>query len=148
VDTVEAAVRGADIGIGGTTSDQIMCREEWIKPGATYVSFTRREFEPAGWARMDKVVVDSWKMNMLMKHFRNSAESGLFTHDMLHGEIHELVSGAVAGRESETERNLIHTTGLVAHDIAMCHHIYRKAREQGLGIQLPPSGVGTPGPAD
>ena len=125
-----------------------MCREKWIKPGATYVSFTRREFEPAGWARMDKVVVDSWEMNMLMKHFRNSAETGLFTRDMLHGEIHELVSGKVAGRESESERNLIHTTGLVAHDIAMCHHIYTKAREQGLGIQLPPSGVGGPGPAD
>jgi len=146
--SIEEVVRGADIGIGGTTSDDIMCREAWLKPGASYVSFTRREFEPEGWARMDKVVVDSWDMNMLMKHFRNSAETGLFTRDMLHGEIHELVRGKVAGRESDTERNLIHTTGLVAHDIAMCHYVYEKAVTLGLGIRLPDTGSGNPGPKD
>jgi alanine dehydrogenase len=147
-ETIEEVVRDADIGVGGTTSDEIMCRERWLKPGATYISFTRREFEPEGWSKMDKVVVDSWDMNMLMKHFRNSAETGLFTRDMLHGEIHELVRGKVAGRESKTERNLIHTTGLVAHDIAMCYHVYKKAEEMGLGIRLPFAGFGNPGPVD
>jgi len=147
-DSIEAVVRDADIGIGGTTSDEIMCQESWLKPGATFVSFTRREFEPAGWAKVDKVVVDSWEMNMLMKHFRNSSETGLFTRQMLHGEIHELVRGKVAGRESDTERNLIHTTGLVAHDIAMCHYVYEKALEKGVGIRLPSTGTGNPGPVD
>lgn len=144
--SIEEVITGADIGIGGTTSDAVMCREPWLRKGATFVSFTRREFDPEGWPRMDKVVVDSWEMNMLMKHFRHSAESGLFTRDMLHGEIHELVRGKVAGRESEDERNLIHTTGLVAHDIAMCHHVYRKAVALGRGIRLPFTGTGSPGP--
>ena len=147
-DTVEEVVRDADIGIGGTTSDEIMCREPWLKPGATYVSFTRREFDPAGWSLVDKVVVDSWEMNMLMKHFRASAEARIFTRDMLHGEIHELVRGQVAGRQSDTERNLIHTTGLVAHDIAMCHYVYEKALKKGVGVRLPFTGIGNPGPTD
>ena len=147
-DSIEEVVRDADIGIGGTTSDEIMCREPWLKPGATYVSFTRREFDPEGWPLMDKVVVDSWEMNMLMKHFRATAEAGIFTRDMLHGEIHELVRGKIVGRESNTERNLIHTTGLVAHDIAMCHYVYEKAVEKGVGIRLPFTGTGTPGPID
>lgn len=147
-DSIEEVVRDADIGIGGTTSDEIMCREPWLKPGATYVSFTRREFDPEGWPLMDKVVVDSWEMNMLMKHFRATAEAGIFTRDMLHGEIHELVRGKIVGRESNTERNLIHTTGLVAHDIAMCHYVYEKAVEKGVGILLPFTGTGTPGPID
>ena len=146
--TIEEVVRDADIGIGGTTSDEIMCRQAWLKPGASFVSFTRREFEPAGWPKMDKVVVDSWEMNMLMKHFRHSAETGLFTRDMLHGEIHQLVRGEIAGREGDTERNLIHTTGLVAHDIAMCHYVYEKASKKGLGIRLPATGTGIPGPVD
>ena len=146
MDSIEKVVRDADIGVGGTTSDQIMCREAWVKPGATYCSFARREFEPAGWARMDKVIIDSWEMNMLMPDFRLSAENGLFTRDMLHGEIHEVITGKVPGRESDTERNLIHTTGLVAHDIAMCHYIYQQARDKGLGIRLPPSGTGGPSP--
>ena len=146
--SIEEVVTGADIGIGGTTSDEIMCRERWLKLGATYVSFTRREFEPEGWIKLDKVVVDSWEMNMKMKHFRNSAESGVFTRDNLHGEIHQLVHGQVPGRESDLERNLIHTTGLVAHDLAMCHYVYEKALENGLGIRLPFTGTGNPGPAD
>ena len=147
-DSIEEVVKGADIGIGGTTSDEIMCREPWLKPGGTYVSFSRREFDPKGWPLMDKVVVDSWEMNMLMKHFRASAEAGIFTHDMLHGEIHQLISGDIQGRENDIERNLIHTTGLVAHDIAMCHYVYEKALKKGVGIRLPYTGSGNPGPID
>ena len=145
-DSIEDVVTGADIGIGGTTSDVVMCREPWLKPGAAYVSFTRREFDPEGWPKIDKVVVDSWEMNMLMKHFRHSAETGLFTRDMLHGEIHDVVSGKAPGRESDAERCLIHTTGLVAHDIAMCHYVYEKAVETGAGIRLPATGTGSPSP--
>ncbi len=145
-DSIEDVVSGTDIGIGGTTSDAVMCREKWLKPGAAYISFSRREFDPEGWPKMDKVVVDSWEMNMLMKHFRDSAETGLFTRDMLHSEIHELVSGKMPGRESAGERNLIHTTGLVAHDIAMCHYVYQKAVETGVGIRLPATGSGSPSP--
>jgi len=147
-DTIEDVVRGADIGVGGTTSDEIMCREAWLKPGATYVSFTRREFEPEGWPKMDKVVVDRWEMEMLMPHFRASAESGLFPRDKLNGEIHELVRGRIPGRESDAERNLIHTTGLVAHDIAMCHYVYEKAVKLGRGVRLPFTGTGPIGPED
>ncbi len=124
------------------------CGKAWLNLGATCVSFTHREFEPEGWRKMDKMAVDSWEMNMLMKHFRNSAGTGLFTRDMLHGRIHEPVRGKVAGRESDTERNLIHTIGLVAHDIAMCHHVYQKAVVRGLGIRLPDTGTGSPGQVD
>ena len=146
--TIKDVVADADIGIGATTSDEIVCREAWLKPGATYVSFTRREFEPEGWPKLDKVVVDSWEMNLLMKHFRHSVETGLFTREMLHGEIHELVRGKISGRESKNERNLIHTCGLVAQDIALCHYVYEKALKRGIGIFLPPRGSGIPGPMD
>jgi len=146
--TIKEVIADADIGIGATTSDEIMCQESWLKPGATYVSFTRREFEPEGWPKLDKVVVDSWEMNLLMKHFRHSVETGLFTREMLHGEIHELVRGKKRGRESKNERNLIHTCGLVAQDIALCHYVYEKALKNGIGISLPPRGKGVPGPTD
>src|SRR5262249_38723157 len=77
-DTVEEVVRGADIAVGGTTSSEIMTRAEWLKPGATFISLARRELDPAGWASMDKVVLDSWEMNMLMPMFRGMVEKGQF----------------------------------------------------------------------
>ena len=139
VDTIEEVVRAADIGIGGTTSTEIIARENWVKPGATYISLARREMDPAGWQAFDKVVIDGWDVNIITKEFKAMIDEGQFSRAQLHGEIGDVVSGKVAGRENEAERILIHTTGLVSQDIAMCHFVYQKAKERGVGIKLPPT---------
>jgi ornithine cyclodeaminase len=136
-ESTEEVVRGADIVVGGTTSPEIVSREPWLKPGCTFISLARRELDPAGWSKMDKVVIDSWEFNMLQKDFKRTVESGLFSRAQLHGEIHELVCGAKQGRERDDERILVHTTGLVSQDVALAHFLYRRALEQGLGIWLP-----------
>ena len=136
-DTIEEVVRGADIAVGGTTSGDIVSRESWLKSGATFISLARRELDPAGWSKLDKVVIDSWEFNMLQREFKRMVEGGLFSRDQLYGEIHELVSGAKKGRERDDERILIHTTGLVSQDVALAHFLYRRARDKGLGIWLP-----------
>jgi len=136
-ESIEEVVRGADVVVGGTTSPDIVSREPWLKPGCTFISLARRELDPAGWSKMDKVVIDSWEFNMLQKEFKRTVETGLFSRAQLHGEIHELVSGAKNGRERDDERILIHTTGLVSQDVALAHFLYRRALEQGLGIWLP-----------
>ncbi len=136
-ESVEDVVRGADIIVGGTTSGEIVSREPWVKPGATFISLARRELDPAGWGKMDKVVIDSWEFNMLQKEFRKTVESGLFSRDQLYAEIQELVSGTKKGRERDDERILIHTTGLVSQDVALAHFLYTRALEKGRGIWLP-----------
>ena len=133
-DTVEEVVRGADIAVGGTTSSDIMVREFWLKPGSLFISLARRELDPDGWARMDKIVLDSWDMNMRMPVFAAMVENGQFSKDAMYAEIPELVAGAKPGRTSPEERILIHTTGLVAQDIALAHHLYVRARETGRGL--------------
>lgn len=136
-DSREEVATGADIVVGGTTSSDIMCRAEWLKPGSVFISLARRELDPAGWARMDKVVVDRWELNMRMPVFRNMVETGLFSRDQLHAEIEEIVTGVKPGRTDDNERVLIHTCGLVSQDIALAHLIYRAALEAGMGIRLP-----------
>jgi len=136
-ESVEQVARQADIIVGGTTLTDVVCREDWVKPGATFISLARRELDPAGWAKMDKVVIDSWGMNLLQPPFADMVEAGQFSHERLHGEIHEVVSGAIPGRERAEERILIHTCGLVAFDLALAHHLYQRAKEEGLGLWLP-----------
>jgi ornithine cyclodeaminase/alanine dehydrogenase-like protein (mu-crystallin family) len=138
-DSIEEVVRGADIAVGGTTSHDVVSRELWLKPGATFISLARRELDPAGWGKLDKVVIDSWEFNMLQREFRRMIEEGQFSRAQLYAEIHELVSGAKKGRERADERILIHTTGLVSQDVALAHFLYRRALEKGLGIWLPPA---------
>ena len=98
VDTVEEVVRGADIAVGGTTSSEIMAREPWLKPGSLFISLARRELDPDGWKRMDKVVLDSWEMNMRMPVFSSMVENGQFSqrHDVRRD------SGPGVGREART----------------------------------------------
>jgi ornithine cyclodeaminase len=136
-DSIEDVVRGADVIVGGTTSGEIVSREPWVKPGATFISLARRELDPAGWSKMDKVVVDSWEFNMLQKEFRRTVDSGLFSREQLHCEIQDLVAGRKKGRERDDERILIHTTGLVSQDVALAHFLYTRALEKGRGMWLP-----------
>ena len=136
-DSVEEAVRGADIAVGGTTSSDVVSREPWLKPGSTFISLARRELDPAGWRKLDKVVVDSWEFNMLQREFKRTVEAGLFSREKLYAEIHELLSGAKKGRERDDERILIHTTGLVSQDVALAHFLYQRALDKGLGLWLP-----------
>ena len=136
-ESIEEVVRGADVIVGGTTSGEIVSREPWVKPGATFISLARRELDPAGWSKMDKVVIDSWEFNMLQKDFKNTVQTGLFSREKLHAEIQELVAGSKKGRERADERILIHTTGLVSQDIALAHFIYKRALDRGLGMWLP-----------
>ena len=139
VDTIEEVVRNADVGVGGTTSSDVVARENWVKPGATYISLARREMDPEGWNRFDKVVIDDWDANMMNREFVEFIEKGIFSRHELHGEICDVVAGKIPGRERVDERILIHTTGLVSQDIAICHHIFQQAQRLGLGVKLPPT---------
>jgi len=137
VDTVEEVVRGSDIAVGGTTSTGIVSREHWVKPGGTFVSLARREMDPGGWAKFNKVVIDDWDCNMTVREFRNMIDAGEFSRAQLHADIGELIAGQKPGRQSPNERILLHTTGMVSHDIGICWRIYQEAKAKGLGIPLP-----------
>ena len=137
LDSVEAVVRNSDIAIGGTTRTDIVSREPWVRTGATFVSLARREMDPAGWARFDKTVIDDWDCNMTVREFRAMVEAGQFDRTRLHADIGEVVAGLKPGRERDDERILVHTTGMVSHDIGIAWRIYREAKAQGLGIALP-----------
>ena len=56
------------------------------------------ELDPDGWKHMDKVVLDSWEMNMRMPVFSSMVENGQFSKDMMYAEIADLV----VGREART----------------------------------------------
>jgi ornithine cyclodeaminase len=86
---------------------------------------------------MDKIVLDSFDLNLVNAPFRAMLAEGQFSREAMHAEIHELVTGAKPGRTHDDERILIHTTGLVSQDVALCHFIYEQAKAQQRGITLP-----------
>jgi alanine dehydrogenase len=140
----EVAV-GADIIVGGTTSSEVMIREPWVKPGAVVISLARQQFELSGFAKMDKVIVDDWDLNMRNHYFRKMVDDGLFSHQQLHADIPQITTGQRKGRERDGERILIHTTGYVSQDIAISYWIYQQAKARSMGIVLPAARGSMPG---
>jgi ornithine cyclodeaminase/alanine dehydrogenase-like protein (mu-crystallin family) len=54
-----------------------------------------------------------------------------------YADLGELVAGLKPGRQDEKERTLAINLGLAMDDMAVAPEIYRRAKENGLGIWLP-----------
>ena len=108
--------------------------DEWLKPGALALPIdVTSVWEPQALKRVDKFVTDRWEP---LTHF---GDSGGFPEGLptLHAELHEIVSGARPGRESDDERIMAMNTGMAIEDMTMAKLAYERARERGLGTRLP-----------
>ena len=61
---------------------------------------------------------------------------GSFRWGMAH-ELSDVVAGRVPGRVSQEGVTLFESMGIALEDIAAADLVYRKAREQGIGVELP-----------
>ena len=61
---------------------------------------------------------------------------GSFRWDMAH-ELRNVVAGRVPGRITQDGITLFESMGVALEDIAAAELVYRKARDQGIGQELP-----------
>jgi ornithine cyclodeaminase/alanine dehydrogenase-like protein (mu-crystallin family) len=52
-------------------------------------------------------------------------------------ELADVVVGNIKGRKSENEITLLESQGIAIGDMAAANFVYRQAKEQGLGVELP-----------
>ena len=140
VETPEAAVRDADIVITATNSKDPVVSGEWLKPGAHLNVMgsnwgNRREVDERAIERSDLIVIDSKEQGMIEAgDLLIPAQQGAFSWDRAR-ELHEVVTGAI-GRQRPDEITLFKSLGLALEDIAVAEHIYKRARERGVGEEL------------
>lgn len=106
---------------------------DWMQPGAfaSAVDFDSY-WTPEALAQVDKLSTDDHDQ------FYYYRSVGYFqqTPDP-YADLGELVVGLKPGRESELERTLAMNLGLAIDDMAVAPEIVRRARELGIGIELP-----------
>ena len=138
------AVRGADVVVLATASATPhipVLEDSWVGPGAHVVSVgacrpNQREMDPALVARA-RLVVDS-----RASAFRESGDivlglcEGRFAQGHVVAELGEVVSGGVPGRTSEREVTVFKSLGLAVEDLAAADLAYRRARQQGTGVEI------------
>jgi ornithine cyclodeaminase/alanine dehydrogenase-like protein (mu-crystallin family) len=128
--SAEEAVRGADVVVTVTTATTPVLRGEWLSPGAhvNAVGAARPEWRELDdeTSRRSRVYVDSREACL-----RESGDVIAAGEGSIVGEIGEVVSGTVPGRQSEDEITLFKSVGLAVEDVVSAELVYRKALDEG-----------------
>ncbi|HZN28969.1 MAG TPA: hypothetical protein VFB88_06370, partial [Xanthobacteraceae bacterium] len=144
----EEAIKGSDIAMCATNSIDHIFFARWLEPGMHVSSIKRPEIEVAAIKRADRVAIH-WNEPSPI----HVAAEGVVIEEkvagrgwQLAGEIDfktlptlpELVIGRVEGRRSDGEVTcFINNIGLGYQFAAAGSLVYRKAKERGLGQELP-----------
>jgi len=142
VDSAQACVAEADIVATITTARDPVLQGQWLAPGTQVNAaggnhWMRREIDEATVTRAEVIVVDDLEQakvecgDLIWPEAR-----GAFRWDMAR-ELRDVVAGRVQGRPSEQSITLFESMGVALEDIAAAQLVYRKAREQGIGLELP-----------
>jgi ornithine cyclodeaminase len=63
-------------------------------------------------------------------------DEGLLTRETVHAELGDIVAGLRPGRERPDERILFWHRGLSTTDVAVAHHIWKRAEAENIGTVL------------
>jgi len=138
VDSVEEAVKDADLIVTATTAREPILRREWISPGAhlnvvgSSIPKTR-EVDTATMAASSLFVDRRESTINEAGDYLFPAAEGVIGPDHIRGELGEVLTGERPGRTSPEEITLFKSLGLAIEDLAAADYLYRKAREVNAG---------------
>ena len=142
VESAQECVEGADVVIAITSAHEPVVLGDWLSPGAHVNAaggnhWLRREIDEAAVLRSEVIVVDDLEQARIECGDLMWLEArGSFRWDMAH-QLQDVVAGRVPGRVSAEGVTLFESMGIALEDIAAAELVYRKAREQGIGQELP-----------
>jgi alanine dehydrogenase len=135
----EAAAQ--DIVVTITSSRDPVLRGEWLRPGALVAAAganvaSKRELDNAVLARASFVCCDWIEQARLESgDLIEPIEAGVLDWLEVH-ELHEVVRGEVAGRQSDDDIVVFKSNGLAAWDVAVGAAAVERARAEGVGTEL------------
>jgi ornithine cyclodeaminase/alanine dehydrogenase-like protein (mu-crystallin family) len=142
VATSAECLRGSQIVVTITTSREPVVDGNLLEPG-THVnaagsnSWSRRELDEATVKRADLIVVDNLEQaKMECGELLWAEERGIF-HWPQAFELRDVVGGRVPGRPHPDAITLFESQGVGIEDTAASAFVLRRARERGLGQELP-----------
>lgn len=132
-----SAIEGADILVTATSAQAPLLKAEWMKPGAFYSHIGGWEDEYAVAQLCDKIVCDDWDtVTHRTQTLSRMYAEGLLSHNDIHADLHELVSGHKPGRENEEERIYFNAVGLAYIDVAIALAMFKRAKTAHIGKEL------------
>ncbi|WP_340101314.1 ornithine cyclodeaminase family protein [Salinibaculum salinum] len=142
VDSVEAAIEGADIVITATTASEPVFDGELLDPGTHVTAMgqydrQKREIDATTVVRSTYVPDLRARIEQDAGAYIQAREEGAIDEDHVHAELGEVVAGVADGRTSDEEITLFDSGGTGIETVAAAYMLYEKAQEAGLGTTLP-----------
>lgn len=140
--TLDDALDGATVVVTITNSAQPVLGAEHLRPGMTVIAagnntWLRSEIDPGAFALADLVVVDDIdNARVESGELMRAAELGHLTWDRVMA-LGDIIGGARPGRTSPDQIVLCELQGIGIEDVAVAERAYRRARERGIGLELP-----------
>jgi ornithine cyclodeaminase len=137
-DTVEETVRDADIVITASSANAVLIHDiGWLAPGSTICGLGTGEVSAQVYNAADKAIVSDYEVVQELPDVRGLLASGQVARETIWSDVAEIVAGSKTGRTSPDERIFVRAGGLVSQDVALCHLVYTRALERGLGTAFP-----------
>lgn len=141
MNSAKQLVRSSDILVTATTSPEPVFSGEYLEKGTTVIAigaFTpeTREVDDQTVAK-SIIYVDSYAGVLAEAgDILIPMRAGILKREEIKGDLGEVVTGAVPGRETEEEIILFKSVGLAIEDAAAAKLAYEKAIDQGRGTEV------------
>lgn len=142
VESAQECVSDVAVAVTITSARDPVLEGEWLAPG-THINaaggnhWIRREIDEAAVLRSAVIAVDDLDQAKVECGDLLWPESrGEFRWDLV-CELQDIVAGRVMGRPEDGDITLFESMGVALEDIAAAQLVYRKAKEQGIGQELP-----------
>jgi len=139
VDSIEEAVRGADIISTTTSSREPVLHRSWIAPGA-HINAVGSSIAAARELDSDTVAAASLFVDRRESTLNESGdylsalrEGAIAGPEHIRAELGEILLGRAEGRRSRDEITLFKSLGIAIEDLAAAQFLYDKARRLGRG---------------
>ncbi len=140
-ESVEQAVRGADLIITVTASREPLVRAEWLAPRATVIAVgsdgpDKQELDVGVLARAARIVADSLPQCLRLGEIHHAVEQGAIRKEKVSAELGEIAAGLKPGRQSGEELIVCDLTGVGVQDVAAASLVMERALAVGVGEKL------------
>jgi ornithine cyclodeaminase len=138
VQSVEAAVKDADLIVTATTAAEPILQRDWIAPGAHLNVVgssipTTREVDTATMAAASLFVDRRESTLNEAGDYLFATREGAIGPDHIKAELGEVLTGDKPGRTRADEITLFKSLGLAIEDLASAEYVYRQAQAKQLG---------------
>ncbi|MCA3105923.1 MAG: ornithine cyclodeaminase family protein [Rhodocyclaceae bacterium] len=134
------AVRGTDVMITATSGNVVVFESGWLEPGALLMSLAPGEFDAETILR-SRVFLSSTEQVLgddpPRKPFSTVLADGRFRAEDVCAELCDVVAGKKPGRETPEDIIVYESPGMGILDAAIGHWVHGRAKQKGLGTELP-----------